>query len=532
MSPIARRNLLKLLAASAAGVVAGPARATEMVPNFTNRKSFPPDLPLFGGLQSWGSHTPYKVLEIFLRGGASQWGSFWYDAAEGAETGDTALTDTDWTNLTGVAAPAPGQPTLGAFPTDKSWGGGTIGRAASPLFRSVGVIQAGGGVLYQNLAANMRVIRVGHTLGAHELAIPLAATGSTIGRASQCGLGAAINRRVCQANGTTANPGVHSLIFQTGRRANDALASSYLAATGEHGAKYRPPVIPVGDASFLTALDRAVASGVVGYGESVSDSLKDFYRDRYTNRLKPSGSSTPVRSVGFSEYSAALDMMLTHAATLRGMLLPYAATGLFAPTAGTTDYNGENTTRNAIRAGVELLLSANDIHHIAVVDGGVVDDYDTHDVPGGDILEAARIHGGGIWNVCNALFSKTGSILNNNILVLIHSEFGREQDGGGDGTEHHTRGYTNVVIRPGMSPFFIGAVDSSVVPPQAPAAAYTPWGLSCPSGGEAVAYTPTDVHAAVAGAAGIDPAQSSMYADQADLACGDLATAPTALLSL
>jgi hypothetical protein len=400
MSTIARRNLLQLLAASAAGLAAGPARA-ELNPNFTNRRAFPPlDFPSFpnGNLDTWApagqAWTPCKVLEIFLRGGASLWDSFWYDTVEGGQTGDTALTDVDWQDITGIAPPVPGQPNLGAFPVTHAWSGGTIGRAAHPLFRLAAKITGPGMPLYRALSSYMRVIRVGHTLGAHELAIPLSATGSTIGRASQCGLGAAVTRRISEATGTTANPGVHSLIFQTGRRANDALAASYLAATGNHGAKYRPPVIPVGDAAFLDALDRSIASGVVGYGENVNDALKDFYRDRYSNRLVPSGGSYPVRSIAFSEYSAALDMMTIHAPALRAMLLPYAGNGLFTPVS--TAYNGDNVTRMAIRTAIDLMLGGNGIEHVAIVDGGVLEDYDTHDAASGDILNAARVHGGGI----------------------------------------------------------------------------------------------------------------------------------------
>jgi len=537
MSNIARRNLLQLLAASATGLVAGRARA-ELNPNFTNdvrdvhRYDF--DLPN-GGLEPWApagvlNYAPCKVLEIFLRGGASPWGSFWYDTVEGGETGDTALTDTDWQDLTGVAPPVPGVPHLGAFPVTHSWQGGTIGQAAHPLFRTAMRFNGPGvPATYRNLANYMRVVRVGHTLGAHELAIPFATTGSTIGRASQCGLGAAITRRVSEDTGTTATPGVHSLIFQTGRKANDTLASNYLAATGNHGAKYRPPVIPVGDSAFLDALDRTVASGVVGYGENVNDTLKGFYRDRYSNRLVPSGGSSPVRSIAFSEYSAALDMMMLHAAWLRSVLLPYSGNGLFTPLS--TDYNGDNVTRMAIRTGIDLLLGGNGIEHIAVVDGGVVNDYDTHDVAGGDILNAARIHGGGIWNVCNALFGKTNAILDNNILVLIHSEFGREQNGGNDGTEHHTQGYTNIALGPQLAPAFVGAVDSAVVAPLAPAAKWTWWSASCPATPRE-GFGPTDVHAAVAAAAGIDPDQPDMYADHADLACVTLADAPTSVLGI
>lgn len=514
MSHIARRRLLQFLAGSAAGLAAGRARA-ELNPNLTNPWAFSlpgASLELFTGY----SFPPCKVLEIFLRGGASVWGSFWYDTQEGDQTHDTTLTPADWEAITGIAAPVPGLPSNIAFPTTHAWSYGTIGQAAHPLF--MGSQFTG----YRKLSDHMRVIRVAHTLGAHELAIPFATTGTTIGRRGQCGLGAAITRRVCQVTGTQQNPSVHSIIFQTGRQTGDALAASYLAATGNHGAKYRPPVIPVGDTSFLEALDRTAEAGP----SQTIDDLKTFYRDRYANILVPSGSSSPVRSLGFSEYSAALDMMVRHAADLRDMLVPFAGTGLFTPVAPQA-YDNDNVTRAAIRTAIDLLVSGHQIEHAAVVDGGVLEDYDTHEPDGGKD-GAARIHAGGIWNVCNALLSRTSAILDNNILVLIHSEFGRQEDGETSGTEHHAGGYTNVVIAPFLDPAFVGAADPDESNP--PMALYNA-SMECPATFRS-AYTPLDVHAAIAAVAGIEPDQEDMYADHADLGCVALSWAPYMVLGV
>jgi hypothetical protein len=479
-----RRTILKTLAASAAAAFAarrGLASGSNTLSTWT---------PSLG----WGAYgQPRKVLEIFLRGGASFWGSFWYDTALGAETADTTFSD--WASIKD-----------GAAPSVHGWtgvSGPALGAAAAPLSRAT----AG-----RRLTQKMRVLRVRHDLLPHELAIPYAATGTTFGRPKMAGLGAALWRRYEEQN-PGAPVGPKSLIFQTKNALGDIRAATYLATTGNHGARYRPPVIRMGDSAFYDGLDRSLRAG--------SDELKRFYGQRYKKRLIPSGGSDEVRSLGFEAYNAAGDSLINDYAVLREMLgledellfppeddplwgaLAYADSGGLYTSADL--YARYNPTRYAIRAALDLLTNPAvtvPVQHIAVIDGGVESDYDTH-----DDTASGKFHNGNIWNVCDVLAGHLEDIFDNGVAVLIHTEFGRIYTAGDPGgSDHHTRGYVNVVLSDLVSKGYEGLVDG----PSGEEASHVDATPDHPG------LTPTDVHAAVAQLAGIKPWQEDMF--DADLA--------------
>lgn len=425
---------------------------------------------------------PRKVLEIFLRGGCSQFGAFWYDTTLGNATG-TGDTKTE------AADPGHGVDWIairGATPQAQVWsaapGSPTLGRTTRPLFQTSGT---------HTLSDYMRVIRVRHELLPHEAAIPYATTGTTLGRQKQSGLGAAIWRRADEANpGTSA---IRSLVFQAGSDGNDVLAANYLASYGNHTAARRPPIITLGDPDFFYALERA--------SFTASDPFKYYYRTRFDSWMQYQG--TPVRSAGFSTYESVLDTMRLHAPSLYTLLLDYEPT-LF-PSTVPVAYD-DNLTRRAIEAAVSLLADgSNALEHIAVVDGGVEANYDTHGKRAG--RSAATIQNGNLWSVLDELATWADTLVDSQIVVLIHSEFGRKEKGQGlDGTEHHMRGYVNVVISDLItSPDFVGTIGG------------TDNDIAEYSGGQLPGLTPTDVHAAVAQLAGIDPWDPDMF--DRDLSC-------------
>jgi hypothetical protein len=478
-----RRILLQTLAAGAAAAVARPALAQNA------------DLGLWYPPSSGGAYTPRKVLEIFLRGAASLYSSFWRDTTLGgaAGTGDSTLTTPEWQAITG-----------GGAPTVHNFGTGQLGTAAGPLFRLTGG---------RKLADHTRVIRVRHELATHEAGIAYAMTGSTLGRAELSGLGAAIWRRDVE-NTNPASVGIRSLVFQTGGELYDDQAGLHGAATGVHGAHYRPPVLRLGDDDFYAALPRAVPK--------LSDDLKKFYRNRYSDLFlythPTTGEVFDVRSAGFAAYQASLDAMQAYHLELESMLAPYQAL-LFQPLA-TKDTHTSNYTRFAIDSAISLLMDpTHSLQHVAVIDGGVESDYDTHTQADDRIIQ-----NGNIWNVCDSLADRLDDIIDGQLVVLIHSEFGRKEKGGGtDGTEHHTRGYTNVVISdlvPTLSGGFAGDIGglANDEAEHAEGSPVTP-GL-----------TPTDVHAAVAQLAGIEPWQYGMF--DRDLACLKTADAAAELLEV
>jgi len=467
-----RRLMLQALAATAAGTAVSRSFAT------------PTPLTTWAPASGWGTFgAPRRVLEIFLRGGASQWGAFWYDATLGAATGDTTLsTVTDWPTITN-----------GIVPPSNFWQGYQLGRAAAPALRYV----SNGLGVNRFLGQHMRVIRVRHELLPHEAAIPYTATGTTLGRTHMSGLGAAIWRRADEQEGPL---GVRSLVFQSGSESGDDLAARYAAMCGNHGPEFIPPIITLGDPAFYNALPRT--------NLTTSDALKGFYRDRYEDRLRftPAGGGAPfvVRSDGFSAYNASLNTALNHHQALHSLLAPYAADLFPDPLTFVPDYHTQSLPRHAVEAAISL-LSTTDVRHVAVIDGGVESHYDTH--KGAAARTPAFIQNGNIWSTLDALADNLNTILDNGIAVLLHSEFGRIEETANDGTEHHMKGYVNAVISDLItSPGFTGDIDP-VIPSRATFA-----------GGALDGLSPTDTHAAVAQLAGIEPWQTDMFDDDQDLA--------------
>lgn len=434
-----------------------------------------------GTLATWqpaagfGALGPRKVLEVFMRGGASMWGAFWYDPTEGTKTGDTSLSQLEWEEIRGVTGMPP------VLPFSSGW----LGRAAAPVKRTSGV---------RSLSQHMKVIRVRHELLPHEAAIPYTITGTTLGRPHQAGLGAAIWRR---AHEQTGAGGIQALILQTGSQSGDNLAARYASATGNHGPEYCPPIITLGDPAFYDALPRT--------GLTATDSLKAFYRDRYEDRLRFQPTNALVRSDGWSAYRASLDTMMSHHAALYNLLAPYSLDLFPDLSTYTPDYHSQSLPRSAIQAAVDMLTTT-DLRYAGVIDGGVETDYDTHKALSPHSVPF--VQNGNVWSTLDALADNLDTILDSGITVLLHAEFGRIESGGNTGTEHHMRGYTNVVISDLItSPGFVGDIDAANT-------TYASYSL-----GARGSLSPTDVRAAVAQLAGIEPWQNDIHLNDVDLAC-------------
>jgi uncharacterized protein (DUF1501 family) len=284
-----------------------------------------------------------------------------------------------------------------------------------------------------------------------------------------------------------------------------------------HGAQYRPPVLRLGDDDFYAALARTVPM--------LGDDLKKFYRNRYSDLFLYEHPQTnevfDVRSAGFSAYRASLDAMQAYHLELETMLALYEPV-LFQPLAAPKDTHTTNYTRFAIDSAISLLRDPSyALQHVAVIDGGVQSDYDTHTQADDRIIQ-----NGNIWNVCDSLALRLDDIIDGRLVVLIHSEFGRKEKGGGtDGTEHHTRGYTNVIISDLVASGALGPGFAGDIGGVANDEAEHVLGSPVTPG-----LTPTDVHAAVAQLAGIDPWQYGMF--DRDLACLKTADAAAELLGV
>ncbi len=485
-----RRNLLQGLTAAALGAV------TQKVSADGEQGLPPKGTP---GVQT-------RVLEIFLRGGASFWGSFWHDAALGGSSGtkDLSFDASNWPLITGGPTP----------PGNLHWQGRPLGRAAAPMARLVGPPGA-----QRTLGQHMRVVRIGHDLIPHELAIPYAITGTRFGRQGMFGLGPAIWHHAATTGPFPRPQTIRSLIFQTGTNDPDDNAAGSAAITGAFGEAFRPPIIPIGDPNFHASLLRA--------GFTETDALKSFYQARYREQLVKDAVLT--RSAGWSTYGASLDMMIDRHLELHALL---DGQGLFTPVIA-PDYHTSNRTRAAINGALNL-LTAGRVDHVAVIDGGVETNYDTHagnatNTFEDDSISTACVHAGNIWNVCDTLARRLPDILDGNVTVLINTEFGRIQKGGDElilGTEHHPQGYVNVIVSPQIqSPGYVGNITGSR---GEVASALCVLAFPPPSVFPTV-FTPTDVYAALADLVGIDPWGAGMY-DASASCLGSPQSSPAATL--
>ncbi|MFT3774942.1 MAG: DUF1501 domain-containing protein [Minicystis sp.] len=501
MSNISRRSLLRGLLAG--GALAG---ASSVLPRSAAASGPLSITPTFGG--------PFKILEIYLDGGADPWMHFYQTAwgpyttwinNTGSTVGLNHITPTTWSTIFQTAAGGPG-PHPSWVPTAPTGAGNSIvfgydvaghavkwGPALKPLF-------------VNGLQSFTRMIMVGHNFFPHEGAIPLAITGTGLGRTIACSLGAPINR----VRPSGAAPVSFVIPIRPSGISGSTMAS--VAATGFHGAQNTPVIIPVGaSTSIASRLNRDVATGST-VTRSAGDPLRTWYNNEYRGMLYRGGR---VRSRGYDAYEGALT-------TLEGFAgVRTRITGInFNPTSN--DVYG-NSTATAIKAAFQLLTPGAGARHVTVVDS----DWDTHNngIGGLDATSYAVYNTRKVFTIAHAIADAYASGVFNpaTTMIYIHSEFGRFHEGT-NGTQHGPHAYPVLVMGgPVNSGWFpssalVGATVDFTVPtpppmddPNAPYLDTTLDAYSVP-----MTYGITDVRAAVALAAGIDPWHTDMYVESND----------------
>lgn len=390
---------------------------------------------------------PYHVLEIFLDGGLSWHEVAWLSATVADRDGQPNWpADHPWWSDLGVDEPV-------AW----SFHGAPMGAATAPL---------------DALQDRLRLVTQAHTLPAHEVAIPYAATGRTLGRADLFGTGAA-----------AIDAGGRAYVLYPWSATRTV---PYLTATGLFDAGCRPLALRY----LPEALAEDVVAELAAPRLTALDRLRAGARDRYGARLvHPTGGS--VRSQGFSAFDASADA--AEGANELASLLVDAAGGDTPLAIPATETAADNTTRRALRLGAGLIAqhraAGTSGVHVTVIDRGLTP-YDTH--VGASRAESHTTHAGNLWSVLDEVSAlvASGAIDLDDTLVVVNTEFGRWNDKPtSNGTEHHPDGYAAALLG---GP--IGTVGTSGV-----AGSFDALGVAD------TATSPVDLRCAVLSALGIDP---------------------------
>ncbi|MFT3766691.1 MAG: DUF1501 domain-containing protein [Minicystis sp.] len=478
MSRLSRRTFLK--GALAGGALAG---ASGLLPMTAGATGLVP--------ATLGNGQTYKILEVFLDGGADFWAHAydvpsWVGRATRFQPGLLTIPLTspldDWHPLFTGANPA----WVPSLPSDRWYFGAAAngeqvywGPALKPLWPHAG---------------RARLIAVGHGFSVHDLATYLALTGTSLGRPIAASLGAALNR--------SRAPGEAPVSFvvpvaQGGFTSNTTLPAA--TATGFHGADNQPVLVTCGNTSIQARLDRSTPAAGSTVARASGDPLRNHYDTRYRAMLFNGGSRS--RSRAYDAYEGSLATLEQHAGLrqrLQGVSFALPSTANAA----------DNATSTAIRAAAGLL--GNGARHVTVVDNG----WDTHDDSAYSTVEGyAAYVTRKTFQLAHALAEviAAGTLDLTSTLVFVHSEFGRRQSwvSGGNGGDHNPSGYPVLLLG---GPITHPGIAGSITGPTSPG------GAPYFDGNHGVAA----VRGAVALAAGIDPWQPDMYAESTEWLGGAL----------
>jgi len=380
------------------------------------------------------SDGPYKVLEIFLNGGLSHRDTLWLHpeglggcpvagALRRSQEGDLCGFNLG-ENLTPNCFLVNWDLRLGQVRTDDFvLGAPDIEILQQGLARCSPALSPLNGLEW-------RVVATRHEAPAlfpHEPAAALTLTGSRNGRADQAGMGAAVLAAAAlRAGADTAEVGTAFVFHCPGNE----LQASFAAMTGLHGSHNRPIVVRMGDGNLIDRVARA--SSASPHHKALAGRL----RNRYGDRLVHYGNHA-VRSDAFAEYQATNDVLGNP--NLAG-LLDTASLNIGAQTLG-------EQVRGMILGGIDLLRSEDaPTEYVCAITPnplGGEDDFDTHNLQGelGGVNHA-EIHNVGLYIILDAVARGLAEDGSDDILVVVHSEFGRAITPGdpGDYTGHWPNG--------------------------------------------------------------------------------------------
>lgn len=506
-----RRDFLARLGLGAAAGLALPIRsafATQTpAGSLPNTYTTPSDDAQYGG---GVNNDDFKVLEIFCQGGLSHEESLWMYSSDSrsyhsAASGNPKYSAPNWTDIdTGL-----GSASLVRASLDTSAGqyfSRMFRPITSPRMRDSGFL--GIPLLDPALSDRMRVVALHHDQPPHVAAVPFALGGLTIGRPRRAGLGAAIE--AAHGTGDPASPLSYVLYGDKGRG-----TAFHAAAYGEHEAPYMPVLLEFG----TSASANDFAEQFHARRDEAADALWAHYQSAYAAKLDGS------RSAGHDAYQAAAARLAAGqdlADKWTGIDFQVTETGYGgSPSSSASTSSSTNYTRSMLRAAAELLSSggAAQARYVCVVDSGVGLDYDHHEASNdADVgRNLATVQAGSIWSTLDELadLCHSGAIDLDDTLVVINTEFGRWTRGTEAqhyGSDHNPEGYAVAVLGGPVATSGVGGAMSG--------------GDATNDAAFGSKYTPTDLHAALLAAAGIDPyCANNLTTDETSLDnAADLAT--------
>lgn len=488
-----RRRFIKSMAAVSANLALGGLGMTTAMKNaiadhHCTNSSWGKIEGSIGGPSGWNcdNHDGYKILEIFLRPGASQWESFWLP---GNVTPDfssygmasLALNQMNWTANSGLfPCESPDIPT--SFDDAQLFasqsGGGNIfwGAPTKPIYRRSDIFD------------RCRMITQYHDLLPHEAAVPYVMSGLTLGNPRRAGSGSAIQRRARAVQPDQLLP--VSYVLHT----SDTFGANNAAANGTHPGFAKPVVIRVTNSnSFVNSLAR---TGITSESDELFLSLRHEFRDR----LRFRGYGDTVRSEGFDSYWVAAEL-LEKGPDLQALfadnILVRDNNVNVCPTHPGATPNNTPGTKTLINAAAHLLTSG-PARYVCAIDTGIAGTYDSH----GNINGSSQSHlldtSANIYNMmhhlADAIYHPTnnpeGTINLDETMIVINTEFNRTPNVNvNNGRDHWPQGGVSVMIGGPHSggPSILGAIDAT--------------GFTEVSH----RYSATDMRGAVMLAAGIDP---------------------------
>jgi hypothetical protein len=492
MTRLSRRGFLKGSAAAAVGAGLG------MLPSFARAGAIWGAIPEDLGLSK------YRVLDLYLPGGFSQWETFWVSRDDAGELNWRGLGDyvsnLEW--LPGPDAPGHSLETkLFAAATaarpEVHWG-----PATKPLWRDD---------IFER--ARMVLTRHGHEV--HGLSAHLNQTGRDLGRPRAAGVGAAIQRHFQSLPGALEIP--YAYAFEP---ADPSPGREYFMTHALMNGPHPGPARPLGLRVGAAIEDLLTRNGVSAEADAVFGALREQYRDL----LRFKGQGAPVRSAGFAAHDGAAQY-LVNAHLLDGLLggNELDADPVVPPTASDAGAVNNPTTRSLELAAK---MFAHGARHVTVIDGSFDESqlrdtsgmpYDCHHRPGArNLVEVTSV---GVFQALHALAkivappSQSMQILQKAIgpgytidldqtLIRIFTEFGRrpdptKQEPISSGRDHFAA--ANLMILIG-GPVTKRGIQGSITTSGTATSAESYEALS-----------PTDVHAAMLLAAGVDPFASDNF---------------------
>lgn len=417
-----------------------------------------------------------SVLECFLYGGLIPWETFYCIPGRGEADGTWA-----YTNYKHMVAAAQGC----GYDVDGSnpftyWKNDTDNREIffGPYMKRL--------LDRPDVLKRMRIVINRHNLSPHEAAIPLVASGRTLGNPALAGLSTHINRYFTDRDPTNAHPSPFSFAFATGSNfiPNDNVLS--LIAQGVHPGAARPLLVKVDSAARLRALLNRPTVGTSGPDSEREqyDQLMSVYFNKYAERLKLGGTGDAVRAAKFQEL---LQASITQSKVdIIKSVFDKEGIDLFSPMGSKTDLtlpystsckrvNGQTAEEPTFGADVPIATSAIGnipamslrlathllthptmrARHATVVDVGIAQadgggGYDTHS--DGPWRQASNFD-----NFLKCLLERINlpdendptKIDINKTMVILNSEFGRapgRQNAGGLGRNHWPSAFAQIYI--------------------------------------------------------------------------------------